>query len=634
MYLECHSIMDISHLNEQQREVVLHGDDPLLVIAAAGTGKTETLTTRIAHLIRVLNVHPSNIMAVTFTNKAANEMRQRACRLAGLTGDELMIGTFHGVCLRILRSMSPCPKLRSLSVMSQQDAHRLMKECSDSLSIEIDLATTSKTLDEWRNDGISPEHAPRRTEPNASIAKVYTEYRSTCVEGGVTDFADILMHVVELGRANLDFRDALQSRWTHIFVDEFQDTNIVQLELIKMIAAGGAHVTVVGDDAQAIHEWRGAKVDNILRFGTHFHGAVQKVLEVNYRSVRTILAAADNVIKNNPTRFNKQFECTKENGENVQIVVYNNEDEEANGVVAQIARMGQPFSNHVILYRINAQSQRLEGSLRAAGIPYRIVGNTGFFERKEIKDAISYLRLSVNPTSKVDFLRVVNTPCRGIGSKTVGKIVDIAEANGSNFIEALRNYAATPKLRKGLRIGLLSFLDVVELRLNHIKLPNNMLDNGVTTDIYRIIHGSGLMENVQDDFQRAENIRHLVKMATSYEMSNPGGSIAEFMSSIVLSETSMQEEEDELADRVTLMTMHASKGLEFEDVHIIGMAEDVMPFKLALREGRIEEERRLAYVAITRAKQRLTLSYPEKRFLFGTIVSSSPSRFLKELELI
>lgn len=622
--------MDISHLNDQQRSVVLHGDEPLLVIAAAGTGKTETLTTRIAYLIRVRDVNPQQILAVTFTNKAATEMRHRACRLAGLTTESLMIGTFHGICLRILRTMSPCPMLRRLSVIPQADAHRMIKECCVALNItRIEPPSAAKLIDEWRNDGISPQNAPRRCEPYASVAKVYEAYRGRCIDEGVTDFADILMHVKELASNDPEFKERLRNRWSHVFVDEFQDTNIVQLELIKLIVGGETRITVVGDDSQAIHEWRGAKVENILRFGNHFPGMVQKVLEINYRSVQTVLTAADNVIQNNPNRFDKQFRCTKEAGEDVSVVEYEDEDDEAHGVARRIKRRGPPYSDHVILYRVNAQSQRLEAALRALDVPYRIVGNAGFFERAEVKDAISYLRLSTNPSSKADFLRVINTPSRGVGPKSIQDIISISEDDGVDFVAAIRKLSQRPKVRKDARSGLIAFLNVIDGRLDGTTMPSTMKNDGVAATTYKVIYGSGLVGHAENDINRVENLRHLVKIATAFEMSHPEGDVNDFVSSITLVET-LTQDENQYDDCVTLMTMHASKGLEFENVHVIGMAEEIMPFVLAVREGRIEEERRLAYVAITRAKRHLTLSYPKKRMAFGNSVKSLPSRFIEE----
>ena len=677
------SRMELGHLNEAQRRVVLHGDAPLLVLAAAGTGKTEALTTRIAHLIRERGVHPSAIMAVTFTNKAANEMRRRACALAGLDdeqADMLQIRTFHGMCWRILRSH---PAFREFCIVDHADSLKIVATCckQEGVPAGVKPEVIFNQLNDWRNDALGPEDLPADQPPGSVAAmarRVYVAYRQACARSRVVDFADLIMHVISQFRRDVEFRDACRARWRHVMVDEFQDTNAAQFEFVQHLVGrggpGNSTIMVVGDDCQAIHEWRGARVRNIIEFPAHFDGCVTIKLELNYRSVGNVLTAANNVIANNVVRTDKQLVCTKDAGAPLQLCEYKSEHDEARGVVKRIGAMAKRgeiarWSDVAVLYRINATSRNFEDKLREKGIPYRIVGSQSFFDRAEVKDVIAYLRLAAQPWMDMDFRRVVNVPPRGFGAASLAKLAAAAEARGWSLFQTaakLHPLLFPCKAGDGLRAFLRAFgVDPEREALS----PDTMAFSPVahatgpalTDAALALINASGYIRHLaaspEDEQERHENVKELLGLVKKFEdervaegadadtegAPRGGATLADFLSTLMLDQSTARdavaagagvsdEDNEDAKNRVTLMTAHASKGLEFEAVFGVGLCDALMPFEKAVAEGRIEEERRLMYVLITRAKRHLVLSYSKKRYTYRGNVAQEPSRFFAEMQ--
>ena len=641
--------MNLDHLNPSQREVVLHGDTPLLVLAAAGTGKTETLTTRIAYMIKVRKIPQENILAVTFTNKAAAEMRARASKLAGVRENELHIGTFHGICSRILRSH---PTFKTFSILDQADSIKMVKSCCDKECNGLKPEDVFAQMNAWRNEGLGPHEV--ETGGNKKLAlvlNVYHLYRQKCAKNNVVDFADLLLHVVQIFKTDHEFRDSYRSRWSHILVDEYQDTNPVQFDFISQLFTKDHGLMVVGDDCQAIHEWRGARVKNILEFANRFPGTRTIKLELNYRSVATVLSAANNVIKNNVMRTDKKLVCTKDPGEPVHVHMFDSDTEEARGVATLIldgVGNGEFAYNDVaVLYRINAISQNFEKVFREKGIPYHVVGTRSFFERKEVKDVLAYLRLAANPDSDLDFKRIVNMPPRGIGPQALQKLSDYAAEKKCSLFEAALHHHASIR-----GDGLINFMAAFGINLNKpkkaakkvraggVELPANPVVND--NDRYRrpgdpvalakqLLKDSNYMTSLSGDTDRIENVNQLLALIVKFKSSQPGPStIQDFLSTLMLSDDLESDATD--SNRVTLMSMHASKGLEFGTVFLVGVGEGTMPFRKAVEEGSLEEERRLMYVGITRAKKRLFITYPKVRVTHYGPQSQSISRFVREMK--
>ena len=671
------SVMGLSHLNARQLDVVLHADEaPLLVLAAAGTGKTEALTTRIAHLVRDRGVPHRALLAVTFTSKAAREMRERASRLCGVPEADLEIGTFHGICARMLRTH---PAHSGFTILDQGDALKVLAACCEGLpeppspsdpspSARVKAASwppkpaaVYAQMNKWRNDGLEPREVEDRVCDEAGregpalryALDAYEAFRAACRKANTVDFSDLLMHVVSLCRTDPAFLERLHARWTHVLVDEYQDTNAVQMELVKHLVSGGARLTAVGDDAQAIHEWRGARVKNILEFETHFPGSVTVKLERNYRSVGTVLTAANNVIANNVQRTDKLLEGTRERGGPIRVVRYACDRSEARGVAASIrkavAEDGFAYGGVAVLYRINSLSQVLEEAMVEAGVPYRMTGALSFFDRAEVKDALAYLRLAANPLSDTDFVRAVNMPPRGVGPSTLASLRQTAAAAGGTSLAAaayaaLRGGEGVKGLKGRAGKGLREFLRAV---WGDVDSPPEVPEehDDVAAAAVRIVTASGYLAHLaggvsnEQGKERADNVQALLSLCRRVgdeALGDRPASLDELLSHMATSARGDGDGEGAEAEaeggRVTLMTMHASKGLEFPLVHLVGMCEGMMPFFMAVNEGRIEEERRLAYVGITRAKDRLTLSYPASSTMYFGTIKQSPSRFLEEMQ--
>ena len=632
----------ISHLNEAQREAVLYPNDPLLVLAGAGTGKTTAVTYRIAHFIRERGIAPSSICAMTFTNKAAREMRERASKLTGVSQWNLDLGTFHGTCVRLLREFGEHIGLtQSFTIYDSDDQLRLIKQCLNDLKLDAQVfppRLLRHHIEGWRNRGDGPDDAEASpldmTEKKA--LEVYRLYHRRSLESNAVDFGGLLLSVAALLKSSSEVRETLQGRWSHLLVDEYQDTNPVQYRILRLLATPAHSVTVVGDDDQSIYRWRGADLGNILRFEQDFPGARTIRLEENYRSTSTILAAANSVISNNVARKGKNLFTSREESESIGLRVWSSEREEAE-MIAQsikwhIEELGTDPGEIAILYRTNAQSRPLEDALRKIGYIPRIYGGTSFYDRREVKDAIAYLRLLVNPQSDIDFERIVNVPARAVGKTSIGKIRSASVQDGvpmfviAEAMAASGAYGATKRLRQSLTQFTALFQSAREA-----------LDSGahIARVIQKLLDDSGYIkalrtEGTEEAQDRIENLSSLITALDEYVELNEVPTLGGFLEEVALA--SDIDGMAEVPSQVSMMTLHAAKGLEFEVVYMPGLEEGMFPHSRSLEEhAALEEERRLCYVGITRSKTHLYLSAARVRTVFGSLKYSDLSRFLTEI---
>jgi DNA helicase-2/ATP-dependent DNA helicase PcrA len=620
-------------LNPVQKEAVLHHEGPLLVVAGAGSGKTRVLTHRIAHLIRNHDVSPFAILAITFTNKAADEMKQRVAALVGPVAQKMWVSTFHSACVRMLRR--DAPRLgypSSFTIYDQADAVRLTGYVIRDLGLDpkrFPPRTVHAAVSAAKNDHVSaPQYAERATGSifDRKIADVYREYQNRLQRAGAMDFDDLLMVTVEVLRTQPEALAHYRERFQHILVDEYQDTNRVQNELVLQLAGGHRNVCVVGDSDQSIYQFRGADIRNILEFEEAFPDATVIVLEQNYRSSQTILDAANAVIANNLGR--KPKELWTDSGAGSLIIRYHADDEgdEAQWVAHEISRLhdeGDRWGDVAVFYRTNAQSRVLEESLMRLGIPYKVVGGTRFYDRREIKDALAYVRAVVNPIDEVSVKRVLNVPKRGVGDGTIGRLDVWANAHDVPFIEALRRSeeaGVTSRAQRGIDEFLALLDELTELAPEG---PAPLLEAVVTRTGYA---AELQAEHSVEAEGRLENLAELIGSAQEFDDVNA------FLEQISLVADTEEVEADVDDSTVTLMTLHAAKGLEFPSVFMIGMEDGVFPHLRSLGEPvQLEEERRLCYVGITRARQRLYLSHAWSRMLYGSTLYNPPSRFLDEI---
>ncbi|MFV0315373.1 MAG: DNA helicase PcrA [Microthrixaceae bacterium] len=627
-------------LNPAQHEAVTHPEGPLLVIAGAGSGKTRVLTHRIAHLIRDEGVSPFEILAITFTNKAAGEMRERISRLVGPVADKMWISTFHSACVRILRRdahLLGYPS--SFSIYDQADAVRLTGYVIRDLELnpkQYQPRSVHARISAAKNEGMSPGDFEDAASVSSErkVAQVYTEYQNRLRAAGAMDFDDLLAVTVELFRVHPEVLAHYQQRFRHVLVDEYQDTNPVQNDLVMLLAEDHRNVCIVGDTDQSIYRFRAADIRNILEFENTFPDATVVVLEQNYRSTQTILDAANAVISHNAHRKPKALWSDAGRGD--PIVRFQGEDEtdEAQWVAHKLASLHQQgdvrWSDMAVFYRTNAQSRVVEESLMRAGIPYRVVGGPRFYDRKEVKDALAYLKVIVNPSDEVSAKRVVNVPKRGVGDQSVGRLESFARSQGIGFVDALHRWdeaGVSPRSAKGID----TFCDLIaEL--------GRQLDDGPARMLESILERSGYRAMLEADIDsgerrleaegRLENLGELVGVADEFD------TVAEFLESVSLvADTDQLPDEDDPSDTgVVLMTLHAAKGLEFPVVFMAGMEEGVFPHQRALTEpDELEEERRLCYVGITRAEKLLFVSHAWCRTLWGATNYNPPSRFLGEI---
>ena len=618
-------------LNNAQHDAVTHGDGPVLVIAGAGSGKTRVLTHRVGFLIRERNVSPFEILAITFTNKAAEEMKQRVGALVGPVAEKMWVSTFHSACVRILRrdgSRLGFPS--SFTIYDQADAVRLTGYVLRDLNIDTKKFTpraVHAAISAAKNDDVSIDVYAERAKVlfEKRIGEVYREYQARLLKAGAMDFDDLLMNAVELFRRCPDVLESYRRRFRYVLVDEYQDTNRVQNELVMLLTGEHRNAFVVGDSDQSIYQFRGADIRNILEFEETFPDASVILLEQNYRSTQTILDAANAVISNNTGR--KPKELWTDQGAGASIVRYfaDEESDEAQWVAYELARLHDSgtyrWGDMAAFYRTNAQSRVLEEYLVRVGIPYKVVGGTKFYDRREIKDALAYMHVVTNTADEVNVKRILNVPKRGVGESTVGKLDAWARAHGVTFFEALRRADELDVRGPAVR-GIASFVAMID------QLSPKIAD-GPGALLEAIIETSGYAAELQAERSieaegRLENLAELVGTARSYD------TVDDFLEQVSLVADTDEVDGDE--SKVVLMTLHAAKGLEFPVVVLMGLEDGVFPHLRALGEpDQMEEERRLAYVGITRARERLYLTNAWCRMLHGTTQYNPPSRFLEEI---
>ena len=636
--------MDVSDLlnslNDNQREAVAAPRSNLLVLAGAGSGKTRVLVHRIAWLLTVENCSPYSITAVTFTNKAAAEMRHRIEQVLGTSQGGMWIGTFHGLAHRLLRAHPLDAGLPAdFQILDSEDQLRLLKRLIKALNLDDKQWPARQAM--WyingkKDEGLRPKHIESYGNPvEQTWLKIYQAYQEACDRAGLVDFAELLLRAHELWLNKPHILNHYRERFTNLLVDEFQDTNNIQYAWIRMLAGETGRVMIVGDDDQSIYGWRGAQVENIQRFLNDFPGAQTIRLEQNYRSTRNILKAANTLIANNEGRLGKELWTEDSDGEPISLYCAFNELDESRFVVGRIRHwheQGGALADCAILYRSNAQSRVLEEALLQSSLPYRIYGGMRFFERQEIKDSLAYLRLISNRNDDAAFERVVNTPTRGIGDRTLDVVRQAARDRQLTLWQSSRELLTEKALAGRAASALQRFIELIDsLSQETCELPLH-----VQTD--RVIKDSGLwmmyeQEKGEKGQTRIENLEELVTATRQFSYQDEDQDLMPLQA--FLSHAALEAGEgqaDKWQDAVQLMTMHAAKGLEFSQVFIVGMEEGMFPSQMSLEEGgRLEEERRLAYVGVTRAMQKLTLTYAESRRLYGKEVSHRPSRFIREI---
>lgn len=634
--------MDVSYLldglNDKQRQAVSAPEQDMLVLAGAGSGKTRVLVHRIAWLIQVMHQSPLSIMAVTFTNKAAAEMRGRVERLLGRDVRQMWIGTFHGLAHRLLRAHYKDAGLpQSFQILDSDDQLRLVKRTIRALNIDEKQWPAKQA--QWyingkKDEGLRAHHIDAYDVAEQTHKQIYQVYQESCDRSGLVDFAELLLRAHELLRDNQYVREHYQRRFRHLLVDEFQDTNSIQYAWVQLLAGKDNRVTIVGDDDQSIYGWRGAQVENLQHFLRDFPQATTIRLEQNYRSTSTILNAANEVIGNNSDRLGKDLWTEGNSGEPIRVYAAFNEQDEARYVVGRIQEwldQGNALQDVAILYRSNAQSRVLEETLLYASLAYRIYGGLRFFDRQEIKDALAYLRLISNRIDDAAFERVINTPSRGIGDRTLGLIREAARDQQLPLWEAARFLVRESRLTGRAKNAVQSFVELID------KLDDECTDLPLTKQADIAIKRSGLLamyksEKSEKAETRVENLGELISATESFMPSGEEDMtpLAEFLAHAALE--AGDEQADDHQDAVQLMTLHSAKGLEFPLVFMVGVEEGLFPSQQSVGEsGRLEEERRLCYVGMTRAMQELVITYAESRRLYGQEQFHTKSRFIGEM---
>ena len=639
-------------LNPQQKAAVIHGGGPLLVIAGAGSGKTRVLTHRIAHLVETGRARPGEILAITFTNKAAREMRERLESLLGPIANRMWISTFHSACVRILRAEHEALGMRStFTIYDSADSVRLMNQVVREEGIDTRVATPKGLLNrisDLKNELIDPDDFARGLNDAAdvTVAAAYRAYQDRLTVANAMDFDDIIMKTVNLLQAHPAILEHYQRRFRHILVDEYQDTNHAQYTLVRELTGRGEHMgelTVVGDADQSIYAFRGATIRNIESFEEDFPNAASILLEQNYRSTQNILTAANAVIANNPNRRAKRLWTASGAGDKVVGYVADSEHDEARFLIEELQSMQgkRKWSDVAVFYRTNAQSRALEEMLIRAGIPYKLIGGTRFYERKEIKDAMSYLQVVANPDDTVSLRRIFNTPRRGLGAKAEEAVASHAQRNGISFGSALDD-VGNPDSPRGAVNGLTSRAETAIIDFRTIlhearakseegAAPADILDElmartGYTAELQR-------SDDPQDE-ARVENLAELHAVAAEYKQMNAEATLGDFLEHVALvSDTDQLPDEDAMSDgEVTLMTVHTAKGLEFPVAFVTGLEDGTFPHMRSLADPvELAEERRLAYVALTRAKENLYITRAATRSQWGAPQDLPPSRFLDEI---
>jgi DNA helicase-2/ATP-dependent DNA helicase PcrA len=628
----------LASLNTAQHQAVTSDQQHLLVLAGAGSGKTRVLVHRIAWKIQVDNISPHSILAVTFTNKASREMRERIDQLLGISLRGMWVGTFHGLAHRLLKSHWRDAKLpENFQILDQDDQLRLVKRVMRSMDLD-EQRWPPKQAQWWINgqkdEGLRAAHIQEGGDPFlATMLRVYRGYEETCERLGVIDFAELLLRALELWKNHPQVLVHYQQRFKHILVDEFQDTNAVQYAWLRLLAGTTSAVTAVGDDDQSIYGWRGAKVENILSYERDFADTEVVKLEQNYRSTSSILQAANAVIAKNSDRLGKNLWTDCGEGEPIALYAAFNEHDESRYIADRLqswVNAGNRREDAAILYRSNAQSRVLEAALLQAEIPYRIYGGQRFYERMEIKNALSYLRLMLNCHDDVAFERVVNVPPRGIGERTLASVRELARDRGCSLWSAAQAVISEKQLTARAANAIDVFLQLVN------EMSGQLDELSLAEQAENAIQYSGLVDMHQREKgergqARVENLEELISACRNFEAEDKDLPVLpQFLDQVALDAGDRQAEEDQ--DAVQLMTLHSAKGLEFPLVFIAGVEENLFPHKMSLDEpGRLEEERRLAYVGITRAMEKLVLTFAESRSIYGSESFNSVSRFVRDI---
>ncbi|MCG8074060.1 MAG: DNA helicase Rep [Candidatus Thiodiazotropha taylori] len=631
----------MSDLNPRQQQAVNYIDTPLLVLAGAGSGKTRVITAKISYLIKLCGLNPQQITAVTFTNKAAREMKERVAKTLGDQQQLPRISTFHNLGLNIIRQELKTLGYRSgFSIFDQQDSAGLLKDLLRKQNLGDDSVVNAAqwTISAWKNDLITPEQALQQAENDLQQgqALLYAAYQRSLKAFNAVDFDDLILLPVNLFRTHPEVLDQWQDRIRYLLVDEYQDTNQAQYELVKQLAGVRAAFTVVGDDDQSIYAWRGARPENLARLQADFPSLKLIKLEQNYRSSRRILRSANHLISKNPHVFEKKLWSELGLGPELRVLVCPNEVQEAERVVSEIIHLKFTAKTNnrdcAILYRGNHQAKLFEKALRSHNIPYFLSGGTSFFSRTEVKDGMAYLRLLANPTDDSAFLRIVNTPRREIGPTTLEKLAEYAQQRGSALLPACEEIGLKNLLSSRPYERLQHFSQLIQ---HHAQKADSDPAAAFRALIEEIDYLDWLKENASSDGiaeARMENVTDLMDWLKALQHGElQEKTLAEMVNHLTLMDMLQRQEDEAEQDQVHLMTLHAAKGLEFPHVFLVGMEEELLPHRSSIEEDNIEEERRLAYVGITRAQRSLTMSYASKRKRFGEMVAVEPSRFLQEL---
>ncbi|TPR18665.1 DNA helicase PcrA [Apilactobacillus timberlakei] len=636
----------ISGMNNKQKEAVLCTEGPLLIMAGAGSGKTRVLTHRIAYLIEEKQVLPWNILAITFTNKAAREMKERVASLLDYGGNEVWVSTFHALCVRILRShIDKIGYNRAFTIAGSSEQRTLVKRILKDLNIDPkknDPRAILSTISNAKNDLKTPaefNESLNHTSPfEEVVGQVYTEYQKRLHNNQALDFDDLIMMTIQLFEEVPEVLDYYQNKFHYIHVDEYQDTNEAQYKLVTMLAKKYKNICVVGDADQSIYGWRGANMNNILNFQNDYKNANTVMLEQNYRSTKNILSAANDVIKNNVSRKEKNLWTDNDEGDKISYYRGQSEVDEAHFVVTQIKKVieekNYSYNDFAILYRTNAQSRIIEETFLKSNIPYSIVGGHKFYDRKEIQDILAYLTLIANPSDSMSLERIINEPKRGIGTSSIEKLRVFAQENNWSMLEATKNIELNNTLSNRARTAIDQFGRLMT------GLQKIAMENKVTDVTQHILDDSGYLDNLKqskslESKARIENIEEFISVTQQFDNNHDDNNdgdepLTDFLADLAL--VSAQDDVDEQTPQVTLMTLHAAKGLEFPVIFLMGMEDGIFPLNRSLeKEDELEEERRLAYVGITRAQKKLYITNAFSRMLYGRRQTNPESRFIDEI---
>lgn len=618
--------MDIKNLlNESQYEAVVNTEGPVLVLAGAGSGKTRVVTYKIAYLVKEIGINPFNILAITFTNKAANEMKERAEELLERSINGMWIGTFHSICVRILRKHYSS----NFTIYDTQDSVNLIKRIIKDRNLDSDQfkpKSIKNRISDFKNKGMGVKEFQEFAGSDfylKIVGEIFFDYEAAMKEANALDFDDLLLKTVKIFEANPSVCEEYSSKFDYIFVDEYQDVNDIQYKFIKAISHVHNNLTVVGDENQSIYAFRGANLENILNFERDFKGAKVIYLNQNYRSTKSILDAANHLILNNPQKYKRELLATKADDEKVKCYNLMTGDDEAYKVLEIIENLkdsGEKYSDIVILYRTNNQSRAFEDVFVRNSVPYEIIGGIRFYDRKEVKDVLAYLKLLNNPFDSVSFERIVNTPRRGVGPKTLGDLNEYRLVTGKDYFETLSDIGTKSAKQFGE-----DFIKIREV-MNDVSL-SELVD--IVLEKSEYLKELKVSKNPEDE-SRVQNVYEFVSYVKEYENKNPESELSEMLNEIsLLSDIDQSKEED----KVVLMTVHSSKGLEFRNVFVVGLEEGLFPSRMSMEDEKdVEEERRLFYVALTRARDRLFLTSADSRMIYGQTIYSKNSRFLEEIK--